>query len=39
LVKNGVEEIVDIHLNENEKSCLLKAPTAVRCMNDARILE
>jgi malate dehydrogenase len=33
--KNGVEEIVDIHLNESEKELFAKSATAVRAMNDA----
>jgi malate dehydrogenase len=33
--KNGVEEIVDIQLNEQEKALFAKSATAVRGMNDA----
>ena len=33
--KNGVEEIVDINLNEAEKALFAKSATAVRSMNDA----
>jgi malate dehydrogenase len=33
--KNGVEEIVDIQLNEGEKELFAKSATAVRAMNDA----
>ncbi|MBC5841188.1 MAG: malate dehydrogenase [Flavobacteriaceae bacterium] len=33
--KNGVEEIVDIKLNEDEKALFAKSATAVRSMNDA----
>jgi malate dehydrogenase len=33
--KNGVEEIVDIQLNEQEKELFAKSATAVRGMNDA----
>jgi malate dehydrogenase len=33
--KNGVEEIVDIHLNDAEKALFAKSADAVRSMNDA----
>ena len=33
--KNGVEEIIDIHLNENEKALFAKSAAAVRNMNEA----
>ncbi len=33
--KNGVEQIVDINLNENEKALFAKSADAVRAMNDA----
>jgi malate dehydrogenase len=33
--KNGVEEILDIHLNDNEKALFAKSADAVRGMNDA----
>ena len=33
--KNGVEEIVDIQLNDGEKELFAKSATAVRAMNDA----
>ncbi len=33
--KNGVEEIVDVNLNEAEKALFAKSATAVRSMNDA----
>jgi len=33
--KNGVEEILDIHLNEQEKALFAKSADAVRGMNDA----
>ncbi|WP_431244632.1 malate dehydrogenase [Flavobacterium sp. P21] len=33
--KNGVEEIVDINLNEQEKALFAKSADAVRSMNDA----
>ena len=33
--KNGVEEIVDINLNEDEKALFAKSAAAVRSMNDA----
>lgn len=33
--KNGVEQIIDIHLNENEKALFAKSADAVRAMNDA----
>ena len=33
--KNGVEEIVDIKLNDSEKELFAKSATAVRAMNDA----
>jgi malate dehydrogenase len=33
--KNGVEKIVDIALNENEKALFAKSAAAVRSMNDA----
>jgi malate dehydrogenase len=33
--KNGIEEIVDIHLNDAEKALFAKSADAVRSMNDA----
>jgi malate dehydrogenase len=33
--KNGVEKIVDVNLNENEKALFAKSAAAVRSMNDA----
>jgi malate dehydrogenase len=33
--KNGVEEILDIKLNEQEKALFAKSADAVRQMNDA----
>ncbi|GGA80500.1 malate dehydrogenase [Flavobacterium palustre] len=33
--KNGVEEILDIQLNDNEKALFAKSADAVRAMNDA----
>lgn len=33
--KNGIEEIVDIHLNDQEKALFAKSADAVRSMNDA----
>ena len=33
--KNGVEEIIDIHLNDSEKELFEKSAAAVRSMNDA----
>lgn len=33
--KNGVEEIIDIHLNDAEKALFAKSADAVRSMNDA----
>jgi len=33
--RNGIEEIVDIHLNEAEKALFAKSADAVRSMNDA----
>jgi malate dehydrogenase len=33
--KNGVEQILDIHLNEEEKTLFSKSADAVRSMNDA----
>lgn len=33
--KNGVEQIVDVNLNENEKTLFAKSAAAVRSMNDA----
>ncbi|CAC9976841.1 malate dehydrogenase (NAD) [Flavobacterium sp. CF108] len=33
--KNGIEEIVDIHLNDQEKALFAKSADAVRGMNDA----
>ena len=33
--KNGVEEIIDIHLNDNEKALFEKSAAAVRNMNEA----
>ncbi|MNG33516.1 malate dehydrogenase [compost metagenome] len=33
--KNGVEEILDIQLNENERALFAKSADAVRSMNDA----
>ncbi|MFA7445621.1 MAG: malate dehydrogenase [Flavobacteriaceae bacterium] len=33
--KNGVEQIVDVNLNENEKALFAKSAAAVRSMNDA----
>jgi malate dehydrogenase len=33
--KNGVEEILEIELNDNEKALFAKSATAVRQMNDA----
>lgn len=33
--KNGVEEIIDIQLNENEKALFAKSAEAVRTMNEA----
>ncbi|HLW63603.1 MAG TPA: malate dehydrogenase [Flavobacterium sp.] len=33
--KNGIEEIVDINLDENEKALFAKSADAVRAMNDA----
>ena len=33
--KNGVEEIIDIHLNDNEKALFAKSAAAVRNMNEA----
>ncbi|HLW42018.1 MAG TPA: hypothetical protein VKY82_06585, partial [Flavobacterium sp.] len=33
--KNGVEKIIDINLDENEKALFAKSADAVRNMNDA----
>lgn len=33
--RNGVEQIVDVNLNENEKALFAKSAAAVRSMNDA----
>ena len=33
--KNGVEEILDIQLDEKEKALFAKSADAVRAMNDA----
>jgi malate dehydrogenase len=33
--KNGVEEIIEIELNDKEKATFAKSAEAVRAMNDA----
>jgi malate/lactate dehydrogenase len=35
--KNGVEEIIEIELNDKEKATFAKSAEAVRAMNDAEI--